>query len=412
MDRAASSTLRLLCLTVAFTMSEQRCSAQESIIPADKSQVLIAAVSINGHPGQCGIDPTGYFSTIDAAFANELGIERFNDQKTQRVELGTAVFQRYGELEITLFDKSTKLPTISGSSLRDLGGVFGHGVDCVLSNDILDKYFIDVSEAAVTNSEHVSRDFRIVDSKHFKWSPDGVPQLVVRLPILGCRDFLIGTGSNSFLSISDDFANHLIAANRAFKCDTKPGIDLSGKHDGIGIIVIKSVKILDAEFQNVPAIVGNFNSVGFPLLRRLGIALDFPNKQIWHKEVHDAGLSIFPINASGMGVAFASPTQLRVLRNRPNSAATIAHVEAGDEIVQLDGKQPADLSLFQVQQLLAQHGKTIRVVFDRNGQRLEKNLHLKRPFLYPPVWEATKDDSDEFEKFLEQDKGECAAKLK
>jgi C-terminal processing protease CtpA/Prc len=148
------------------------------------------------------------------------------------------------------------------------------------------------------------------------------------------------------------------------------------------------------------------------LLRRLNLAIDFPNNQIWQKKTPNAGLSIFPVNASGMAVVFVSPTQLKINKIRPQSPATLAEVEAGDEIVELQGKRPGDLSLFQVQELLAQDGKTIQVVFDKNGQRLVKDLRLKRPFLYPPVWEPKDEDSGEFEKFLEQDKGKSAAKLK
>ena len=118
------------------------------------------------------------------------------------------------------------------------------------------------------------------------------------------------------------------------------------------------------------------------------------------------------LHASGMAVVFVSTTQLKVIKIRPESPATLAGVEAGDEIVELQGQRPADLSLFQVQELLAQDGKIIKVVLDRNGDRLEKNLHLKRPFLYPPVWETTDEDSGEFEKFLEQNRRKSAAKSK
>ncbi len=405
--------LRLLCLMVALTATEPSCSAQQQVIPADKAQVLVSAVHINGRPGQCLIDPSGDVSIVDATLADELGIERFDaEKKRQQTQLGMAEYQRYGDVEITFLGKTTALPTIAGSSLTFMESGVGTQVDCVLSNDVLGNYIIDISQATLKSKLDLDHDYRRLDSANSSWDPDVGPKLAVRMPILGSRNFGIGTADNGYLGVSREIANQLIRSRRACKIDKLPQSDRSGSYEGIDEIIIEQVTILGLDFHNVPAGIGNFNSIGFPLLRRLNLAIDFPNNQIWQKKTPNAGLSIFPVNASGMAVVFVSPTQLKINKIRPQSPATLAEVEAGDEIVELQGKRPGDLSLFQVQELLAQDGKTIQVVFDKNGQRLVKDLRLKRPFLYPPVWEPKDEDSGEFEKFLEQDKGKSAAKLK
>ena len=404
--------LYALMLIVALTAREPICLAQQQVIPADKAQTLVIAVCINDHPGQCLIDLHGYYSHIDSTLAESLGIERFDDKKTEKTQFGTAESQRYGDVEITFFGKTTALPTISGLNLKRFEYDVGHQVDCILSHDVLENCIVDISEAALKSSLDLDNDYRRLDSAHYSWVADFGPQLAVSMPILGSRNFMVGTANNQYLTVSREIASQLIRSRRAFKSDRTPHSDASGAYESIDVIIIEKLSILDVDFHNVPASVGNFNSIGFPLLRQLNLALDFPHKQIWQKKSPSTGLTTFPVNASGMAVVFVSATQLKVIKIRPESPSTLAGVEAGDEIVELQGQRPADLSLFQVQELLAQDGKIIKVVLDRKGDRLEKNLHLKRPFLYPPVWETTDEDSGEFEKFLEQNRRKSAAKSK
>lgn len=79
---------------------------------------------------------------------------------------------------------------------------------------------------------------------------------------------------------------------------------------------------------------------------------------------------------------------LKVFAVRPDSSAQNASVQAGDVIVQLDGKNPVELSIYDIYNILARNGKTISVTLRRGRGEHRIDLPLRLPFEYPPNWAA------------------------
>lgn len=119
------------------------------------------------------------------------------------------------------------------------------------------------------------------------------------------------------------------------------------------------------------------------------------------KPVQD-GVDGFALNASEMGVVFDVEKVLKVRAIRPDSSAQYASLQAGVVIVQLDGKNPVELSIYDIYNILSRNGKTISVTFHRGRDEHHIELPLRLPSEYPSNWAALDARQEDFEKFLEE----------
>jgi hypothetical protein len=133
-----------------------------------------------------------------------------------------------------------------------------------------------------------------------------------------------------------------------------------------------------ARFEHKDLLVdeGRQCRIGLQYLSRFCVTFDFPDGQMYLKkgsryESRDqpdlCGLSLHP-NQPRLVVEFVSP----------DSAAEHAGIQAGDEIIRIDGKESSAFSRFEIRQLFrSEEGRTIRVEISRSGETVCSELTLK-----------------------------------
>ena len=186
-----------------------------------------------------------------------------------------------------------------------------------------------------------------------------------------------------------------------------PGIEQeSFTADGLHVdrdIIIQEIEIAGVVFRNVPASRGKLNCIGMGLLTYLDLAVDFQNRRVYLDSESSRSASEFPQNASGIGFVYISSEAIIVGSIRNDSPASRAEVQAGDEVLSIDGKKPADLSLEELMQIVSREGQTIHIAFRRSGRYYDRDLTLKRNFEYPPTWAIPTVEESGFLEFLEKE---------
>lgn len=118
--------------------------------------------------------------------------------------------------------------------------------------------------------------------------------------------------------------------------------------------------------------------IGGELLRRARVAFDYPHERLI-LEPYQGSAPAFEYDMSGLflvarGDSFQRVTVLSVTQRTP---AAEAGVQAGDEIVSIDGRRSPALTLEQARQMLRTPGKR-QVEMERGGQRLQVTLVTRR----------------------------------
>jgi len=68
----------------------------------------------------------------------------------------------------------------------------------------------------------------------------------------------------------------------------------------------------------------------------------------------------------------------KVRRTIENSPATAAGLREGDIISAVDGKPTSNLTLEQVRQIFKQKGRSYRLTVERDGQKIQTKIKLRR----------------------------------
>ena len=394
----------IMWFSIVLAWSSQAPAEASDPIPLDKANVIVCDGLLNDQHCRFVIDTGLVFGSINEQVAIAMGLRKLDSigvtYTTPSGRTGTA--PEYADIEISIGEKKIRLMRAAAGRKDALEELLGQSVGATLGMDVLKQQILILEDFKFRFGSTVPVGFQRVSPPAASWTPEGIPCLQVTLPVLGNRAFNLATGTNMELSVTQEFADMLRRSGHAQRAPNSPGAE-GPNLDMNEEIIIEKIVVANTEFRNVPALILKVNMIGMPLLGRLNIAIDGANRQIYVAESPNGPLSEFPMNASGMGVVFKSPTRLRVLGVRESSPAAAAGVLRGDEVIEVDGKSPSDLSFFQIQKLLSQDGKTIRVVLFRNHKRLEKYLLLKRTFQYPPVWKSTDATEQGFEKFLKSE---------
>lgn len=168
--------------------------------------------------------------------------------------------------------------------------------------------------------------------------------------------------------------------------------------------ILKSATVCGFEFLDVPVIESNFNSIGMGCFSHFDMVLDFPKNEMWLTPHSNEWPKRVPPDASGLVLGFLDTNVLKLLRIQPDSAASKSELQIDDQILLFDGKEPKDISMWEIQQRLTQAGTKLPLRIRRGDQELDLQLPLSYSFEYPPKWSNKKNELDEFKEFLEQEK--------
>ncbi|MBF9253611.1 aspartyl protease family protein [Pontibacter sp. 172403-2] len=146
------------------------------------------------------------------------------------------------------------------------------------------------------------------------------------------------------------------------------------------------------ELQNLPAsypdeesiraalnIANRNGNLGSDILKRFTVVFDYPHKRLLllpnnkYKEPFHFNMSGFEVSTPLPGVNFYEVTNVV-----PNSPATAAGVQNGDELISINGKSCFDLNLNDVLDTLeSKPGRKLRLRLRRNGEEIDVNLVLE-----------------------------------
>lgn len=287
---------------------------------------------------------------------------------------------------------------VSLDALKTVGLV---SCDAIAGMDVLNNLIVVIQGRRVSVTKALPKEFTSILVVTASTGGSGYARIPVMIAGIEEGGFLVDSGMSDSVQITERLAVGLVKSKRAVGCGETKFADAAGVHSSKRF-VIREMDVGGVTFRDVPATVGSTNSIGQEVLQHLSLVLDFPKRQILiGKPPHDV-VDTFPMNASGMHLAFDENIALNVVAVRPESPAAEAKVEVGDIVVSLDGKQPVDLSIDEVQEILARNGQTIGITFRRGDELRTVDLPLKLAFDYPPDWAAMDAEQRAFEKFLEE----------
>lgn len=209
----------------------------------------------------------------------------------------------------------------------------------------------------------------------------------------GCRIFLLLR--NSTLKFQESLGN-AVPANRVTAA-TAVAIREAQTY------ILKSVTICGFEFRDVQAQESSVNAIGMGCFSHFDMVLDFPQNEMWLTPHSDDWPKRVPPDASGLVLGYLDTNVLSLLRIQPDSAASKSELMLDDQILLFDGKEPKDLSMFEIHQRQTQAGTVLPLRIRRGDQETDIALPLGYSFEYPPKWSNEKNVLDQFNEFLEKD---------
>jgi predicted aspartyl protease len=366
-------------------------------------------VLVNDRRVAACIDTGASDTVIDKQILLEVGAHA---EGTRRVlsPIGMTNLEIFSGVEIALgqFPPATVKPTavVTSATFADIYPK----VDLFLGLDYLRKGVVLLSADRISFATKTPDDFGVLESVSFSQTP------TLRMCFEGtnvvddekAEQFHIDTGATSECRIIASLQQDLETRGLCVRGMRSESRTVSGvRHDQA--YILREVNVGGVRFRNVPVSVGTSNAIGLGLLRHLNLAIDFPNQRLLVGKPPQEKIDRFPLNATGMLASFNQNEQLMVRTLRPDSPATKAGIEVGDEVLMIEGKSVEQLSFDDVTELFAQDGKTIQIQLRRGMQVRTVELALKLPFEYPPNWEAMDAKVEGFEKFLEeQEKAESS----
>ena len=285
---------------------------------------------------------------------------------------------------------------------ESLGPWYGERVNGVIGDDVLNHLVVQLDYARLSIELYTPAAYTVprhTDKLSVRWV-DGLPTVRAQLRLGGRTvegDFVLNTGGGAGVVVSPGF----LAANRMYpyRGKTIPGTVFSASGNetvslargewlqlGHSRILAPLVAIESASAAAPDAGVRKRKSkdalagwIGGQILRKFDLVLDFPKDSILLVPNRDF---IFPIeaDASGATITAAGPalTQFEVRAISPNSPASEAGFEPGDQIAWVDNDPASNLTLDQLRELLSHPDHSPVLVIHRLGRKLKIQLHLRQ----------------------------------
>lgn len=127
------------------------------------------------------------------------------------------------------------------------------------------------------------------------------------------------------------------------------------------------------------------NKLGLKTLSRFQIVLDFPNRVMYLKPGASFGVKDQP-DMSGLEFGRSARGNTIVAHVHKSEAAARAGFREADKLLQVDGRDAATYSIFELRELLSsEHDRRIPIVYSRSGRKYQTTLVLNDPTKTPPT---------------------------
>ncbi len=333
----------------------------------------------------------GYLTLTHSELGDELGLEFSGkpralrgggSSKTTTANISRGVRFSIGDIEykqqmIVVIDEKRE------DSLYNFDGAIGSLIflDYVVEINF-DKSIIYLSDPGTFKPKDGWMEIPIIVDKN-------IPFIETRIDTDNHSDIpvklFIDTGGRLNLALIKNESTNLISPNKAI--NALAGIGLSGELYGehgrisglsIGKYFIKDIVTLFIEKNEVPDIGIEFDGLlGIETLYRFNQIYDYANNRIFLKP-NKYFSDPFEINMAGIFLLEKYNGDKYVFDVIENSPGFYCGLKKGDKIISINGKNATDYNLFEAKNIFKQEGKTVKLLIQRDTERFEKTILLKR----------------------------------
>ena len=195
----------------------------------------------------------------------------------------------------------------------------------------------------------------------------------------------IDTGSTDALGLNGSFVQNVQLINSNQKVLPQPGFALGGITENY-VTRIAGLQIGGlfiqypiAGYSKDLSRTGDAGTVGGEIFHRFRVIFDYARGQMI-LEKNKYFNEPYTYDASGLflvaeGANLDTPKVLRVTENSP---ATVAGLQEGDVILQIDNQPTKKFTLDQIRQMFKQDGRIYRLTIERNGKTSETTIELRK----------------------------------
>ena len=344
-------------------------------IPFDfENNQIYLRVGINGHePVWFVLDSGASGCVIDTAVARKLGLQTHGEKRSTGAGAGTYL--------VTFTDSVTyDLPgvhvTIPESFVIDLSAqpaIVGRNIAGILGYDFFARYVValDYDAAVMTlfspagfayNGTGTAIPFTLVKK---------TPHIKIHVTVTDGpgveREVLVDSGSED--TIDDDSL-----ATAPKRLQIVGGVGL-GQEFQTTIGRARSMQLGPYILEQPFGATGGVPLIGTEILRRFYVIFDYARSKLIlepNRHLHDA----FVFDASGLDLRWSADAFL-IHDVAQGSPAAESGLQTGDVIVSIDGQPAANFHLQQVQTLLTDVGKSLRLGIRRGNKQFEISLTLR-----------------------------------
>ena len=388
----------MLLVPLAFPCNTVAADAANIIPFAAYSNYVWLTVRVNGsRPLQFTLDSGASTSVLSQRVADELGLSVKAQHRESNLGTGESApnVGRTAKVVLTLNGIDLRKKEISVVSMDTLESATGHRIDGILGAEVFSRYVVQI--------DYANSQIALFDPGVFNYYGAGqVLPLEIRndrpfvratvalqgaAPIKGL--FIIDSGAAGALSLHSPFVrkHQLLSPSQKTIPHFVHGIagqapEMLERADSLqlGTFVLARPDVaLSIATQGSTADPSYDGAIGAEVLRRFKVIFDYSRKHVILERT-SAGNEPFDADMSGGSLVAAAPdfkvfTVEHVLENSPMFESGLRE---GDVIAAIDGRLASEYTLDQFRQMLKKEGKEYQLSVQRDGQKLELKLRLRK----------------------------------
>ncbi len=380
---------RPMCMLVIFGMlvfmvldeldQHSRACADEVLHVARNGEHLIIPVMVGKHEALFAIDTANGITSIDCELEAVLGEKTRTIKEFDGFEFREQNLFRPPPIRVAQLD--AKITEVSADDLSLIRRSIGHQVKGVLGMDFLRQQTLTINYDRGEVRLHKSpADAKFATGFRKRCVLTQNPSLAViynKLPKARLGDletFVIDTGLATSLALREEVFDALVQLGVITAVQRQKGASVTTTRD-VAIGLLKDFEFAGFKHPSLKCARMKISLIGQGLLSRYQVTMDFPRGEIWLRPgerinaPEAAGLS-------GIGVERAENGAVIVCEITPESTSEKAGIVLGDELLNINGEDLSNLSLFEVRMKFTQSGDC-RLTFRRDGQLRAQVLTLR-----------------------------------
>ncbi|MCA9000013.1 MAG: PDZ domain-containing protein, partial [Planctomycetaceae bacterium] len=211
-------------------------------------------------------------------------------------------------------------------------------------------------------------------------------RIPVRLAGEVALDCIVDTGMDDALALPPNIIQQLERLGHIRKVGQKTVFTGRGPVQDQRYI-LRVAQLGKRQFQNIPVGVAEQGYIGLRFFDGFDCLFDFPRERLYLNGEATSGRPMFPVDASGLGVAFGPDLRASVRKIESGYPASTTRIQVGDRLLELDGVSVEELSILEIRSRLSQAGSDVTLTLESKAGHYNIDLPLDRPYEYPPKWE-------------------------